>query len=80
MPLDPRLAASNPAEAMDFLRAIKIRSTPSIGGKVKPEARCLKILQYVKIIFKCEQKIHEAKFIMSLASSSCFAIRCSAIR
>jgi hypothetical protein len=28
-PLDPKVAGSNPAKAVDFLRKIKIRSTPS---------------------------------------------------
>jgi hypothetical protein len=31
----------------EFLRAIKIRSTPSFGGEVKPETPC-KILRHVK--------------------------------
>jgi hypothetical protein len=31
-----------------FLRAIKIRSTPSFGWEVKPEVPCRKILQHVK--------------------------------
>jgi hypothetical protein len=37
--LDPRFAGSNPAEDDGFLRAIKIRSTTSFGGKVKPSAQ-----------------------------------------
>jgi hypothetical protein len=35
LPLDPRFACSNPAEGDGFLRAIKIRSTPSLGEEVK---------------------------------------------
>jgi hypothetical protein len=31
-----------------FLRAIKIRTTPSFGGKVKPEAPCGEIIRYIK--------------------------------
>jgi hypothetical protein len=31
-----------------FLRAIKIRSTPSFGWEVKPRAPCRKILRHVK--------------------------------
>jgi hypothetical protein len=31
-----------------FLRAIKIRSTTSLGGEVQPSAPCRKILQDVK--------------------------------
>jgi hypothetical protein len=34
--LEPSFAGSNPAEDDGFLRAIKIRSTPSLGTKVKP--------------------------------------------
>jgi hypothetical protein len=37
-----------------FLRVIKIRSTPSFGCDVKPEASCHKILWHVKITCKCE--------------------------
>jgi hypothetical protein len=35
LPLDPKVAGSNPAKAMDFVRAIKIRGTPScrMGNK-----------------------------------------------
>ena len=35
-PLVPKFAGSNPAEAIGFLRAKKILSTPSFGGEVKP--------------------------------------------
>jgi hypothetical protein len=38
LPLDPRFAGSNPAESGGFLKTIKIRSTSSFGGKVKPSA------------------------------------------
>jgi hypothetical protein len=36
----------------EFLRAIKIRSTSSFGGEVKPEASCHKILQHIKELFE----------------------------
>jgi hypothetical protein len=39
-------------KAMDFLRAIKIRSTTSFGEEVKPSAPCRKILRHVKNPFK----------------------------
>jgi hypothetical protein len=48
MLLDSRLAGSNPSENDVLLRAIKIRSTPSFGGEVKPSALCTKILRHVK--------------------------------
>jgi hypothetical protein len=41
-----------PAEGDGFLRAIKILSTPSFGGKVKPLAPCRKILRHVKVPFE----------------------------
>jgi hypothetical protein len=39
-PLVPKFAGSNPAEAIGFLRAKKILSTPSFGGEVKPPVPC----------------------------------------
>jgi hypothetical protein len=44
--LDLRFAGSNPAENDGFLRAIKIRSTASFGGK------CRKILRYVEEVLR----------------------------
>jgi len=38
--LVPKFAGSNPAEAVGFLRAKKILSTPSFGGEVKPSVPC----------------------------------------
>jgi hypothetical protein len=35
-----------------FLRAIKIRSTPSFGWEVKPEVPCRKVLRHVKDLLK----------------------------
>jgi hypothetical protein len=46
-----------PAERDGFLKAIKIRSTSSFGGEVKPDAPCRKIIRDVKkISCKYEQK------------------------
>ena len=39
-PLVPKFAGSNSAEAVGFLRAKKILSTPSFGGEVKPSIPC----------------------------------------
>jgi hypothetical protein len=39
-PLDPRFAGSNPTGDDGFLRVIKIRSTTSFGGEVKPSVPC----------------------------------------
>jgi hypothetical protein len=36
----PKFAGSNPAEAVRFLKAKKILSTPSFGGEVKPSVPC----------------------------------------
>jgi hypothetical protein len=37
------------------LRAIKVCSTPSFGGEVKPEALCCKILWHVRITSKSKR-------------------------
>jgi hypothetical protein len=50
-----------------FLRAIKIRSSPSFGWEVKPEAPCRKILRHVKITSKYERGISNKKFIILFA-------------
>jgi hypothetical protein len=42
-----KVAGSNPAEDDKFLRPIKIRSTSSFGGEVKPSVPCRKILRHV---------------------------------
>jgi hypothetical protein len=52
LPLDPRFAGRGD----EFLRAIKIYSTPSFRGEVKPEAKCHNILQHVKVTCKFEIK------------------------
>jgi hypothetical protein len=46
--LDPRDAGSNLAEAMDFLRAVKVHSITSFGWEAEPEASCHKFLQHIK--------------------------------
>jgi len=38
--LVPKFAGSHPAEAVGFLGAKKILSTPSFGGEVKPSVPC----------------------------------------
>jgi hypothetical protein len=44
----PKGRGFKPVRGDEFLRAIKIRSTPSFGWEVKPEVPCLKILRRVK--------------------------------
>jgi hypothetical protein len=41
-----------PCQGDGFLRAIKIRITPSFGWEVKPEVPCRKILRHVKHLWK----------------------------
>jgi hypothetical protein len=52
----------DPAEDNGFLRAIKIRSTLSFGGEVKPSAPRRKILRHVKNYYSMKEtlvgKIH----------------------
>jgi hypothetical protein len=52
LPLDPRFAGSSPSKDDGFLRAIKIHSTTSFGGEVKPVVPCSKILWHIK---ECER-------------------------
>jgi hypothetical protein len=44
----PNVRGFKPGRGDLFLRAIQIRSTPSFGAEVNPEAPCRKILQRVK--------------------------------
>jgi hypothetical protein len=46
----PKIRGFNPSRDDGFLRAIRIRSTPSLGGEVKLSAPCHKILRHVKKI------------------------------
>jgi hypothetical protein len=45
----PKGREFKPGRGNGFIRAIKIRSTPSFGWEVKPEVPCRKILRHVKI-------------------------------
>jgi hypothetical protein len=47
---------SNPAEDDGLLKAIKIRSTPSSGGEVKPSVTCRKILLHIKESYEYERE------------------------
>jgi hypothetical protein len=60
----PKGRAFEPGQGDGFLRAIKIRSTPSFGREVKPEAPCRKILLHVKDLLKS----HGAKTKFSFLS------------
>jgi hypothetical protein len=44
----PKDRGFKPGRSDGFLRAIKIRSTPSFGWEVKSEVPCRKILRHVK--------------------------------
>jgi hypothetical protein len=48
----PKGCGFEPGQGVGFLRAIKIRSTPSFGWEVKPDVPCHKILQHVKYLLK----------------------------
>jgi hypothetical protein len=49
---EPKGRVFEPSQGDGFLKAIKIRSTPSFEWEVKPEVPCRKILRYVKNPFK----------------------------
>jgi hypothetical protein len=46
--LETRFAGLNSAEDHRVLRAIKVSSTTSFGGEVKPSVPCRNVLQHVK--------------------------------
>jgi hypothetical protein len=52
----PKIRRFKPGQGDEFLMEIKIRSTPSFGGELKPETQWRKVLRHVKIICKYEQK------------------------
>jgi hypothetical protein len=54
---EPKVRGFKPGGCDGFLRVIKIRSTPSFEGKVKPEVPCRKILRDVKKLYKYEINI-----------------------
>jgi hypothetical protein len=54
--IGPKVRGVKPGQGDGFLRAMKIRSTPSFVGEVQPEAPSRKILRHVKIMYKYEQK------------------------
>jgi hypothetical protein len=50
----PKGIGFEPGQRDGFLRAIKIRITPSFGWKVKPQVPCRKILCHVKDLLKSQ--------------------------
>jgi hypothetical protein len=48
----PKGCGFEPGQGDEFLRAIKICSTPSFGREVKPEVPCRKISWHVKDLLK----------------------------
>jgi hypothetical protein len=48
----PKVRGFEPGQGYGFLRAIKIRSTPSFGWEVKPEVPCSKTLRHIKDLLK----------------------------
>jgi hypothetical protein len=71
--LASRFAGSYSAECDGFLRAIKIRSKPYFGGKVKPLAPCRKVLLHVNKPFEGYFVRPNSSFYSQLFS--CFATR-----
>ena len=64
-PSIPKFAGSNPTEAVGFLRAKKILSTPSFGREVKPFVTCRRFTACKKIS-ECYVEVGhlQAKFIV----------------
>jgi hypothetical protein len=74
--IGPKVCWFIPGRGVEFLRAIKITSTPSFGEEVKPSALCHKILRHVKNHFEVWTKIfRKPNSSFPLPSSSWFATR-----
>jgi hypothetical protein len=48
LPIGLKVRGFKPAEDKGFVGAMKIRSTTSFGGQVKPSAKCRKVLRHVE--------------------------------
>jgi hypothetical protein len=73
--LDPGFAGLDMAEYDAFLRVIKILSTTSFGGEVKPSVPC-KILRHVKDPYSMKEILSVIIHGHFLPSFSCFSTRC----
>jgi hypothetical protein len=71
-PLVPKFAGSNPAEAVRFLSAKKILSTPSFGGEVKPSVPCRRFSACKRTLNGMEVVISAKLLDNNLAHSSTF--------
>jgi hypothetical protein len=58
----PKVRGFNPAEDDEHLRAIKIRSTTSIGEKMKPSFHVVRVYSMLKDPVKLERETSSAKF------------------
>jgi hypothetical protein len=77
LPLHPRFAGLNPAEGNGFLRTIKIHSTISFDGEVKPSAPCHKILWHTKDPLRYDRDTGRQNLVtISRPVSPRFATRC----
>jgi hypothetical protein len=57
----PKVRGFKSGRINGFLRANKIRCTPSFGGKIKPLAPCHTILLHIKITSRYEQRHFEGQ-------------------
>jgi hypothetical protein len=79
--IGPTIRGFRPGRVWWVLRAIKIRSTTSFGGEVKPSVPYCKILWYFKEPFEVWKRYFvRKKVIISFANSYCFATRWLLIR
>jgi hypothetical protein len=65
--IGPMVRCPNPAETMNFLRAIKVRITPPFGEKVELKAPCCQVLRHVKKLYEYERSTSSTKSIISFA-------------
>jgi hypothetical protein len=64
----PKARGFEPGQGDRFLRAIKIRTTPSFGYEVKAEVPCHKILRHIKDLLRSHGGPFSYSFQMSLVA------------
>jgi hypothetical protein len=74
--IGPKVCGFRAGEDDEFLRAIKIRGTTSLGGEVEPAVPCRKILRHVKYLYSMNVILVGKIRGYFLPHFPCFATRC----
>jgi hypothetical protein len=73
----PKISRFKPSGERCIFKGVKIRSTSSFGGEVKPSAPCRNILRHVKDPFRYDRDTDRQNYAaISRLVSPLFATRC----